>query len=139
MLKLNLQYFASSAKNMLIKVSTDGTVFSTVNDLNEASMSMEGDNQDISTIGAAYIKRIQGLKDASYELSGFYSTLTADNQIKIRDAWLNDTALHVQFLPDGTTGFKQEVKVASFEVSGAADGVVEVSIELEGTGTITTV
>jgi predicted secreted protein len=45
----------------------------------------------------------------------------------------------VQFLPDGTTGFKQAVKVSSFEMSASVDGLVEVSIELEGNGAISTV
>ena len=102
-------------------------------------MTNEADNQDISTFSAAYVKRLQGLKDASYELSGYYNMDVAASQKAIRDALINDTRLWVQFLPDGTTGFQQEVKVGSFEVSGSADSVLEVSIELEGTDPITAV
>ncbi len=129
---------ALAGKNTKVKVGTASAgPFTDVEELNEASMSMEGDNQDISTFGSDFIKRLQGLKDATYELSGFYAT--GGQQQVIREAWLNDTPLYFQFLPDGLTGFQHEVKVASFEVSSAADGVVEVSIELEGTDAITLV
>lgn len=131
---------AMKGKSLKIKVGTaTGGPFSDVQDLNDASMSLEGDNQDISTFSSDYVKRLQGLKDATYSLSGFYKGDDTNGQVAIRSALINDTGLFVQFLPDGTTGFKQEVKVASFEVSAAADGVVEVSIELEGTDAITLV
>jgi predicted secreted protein len=129
---------ALAGKKTKVKVSTSGGgPFTEVEELNEASMSVEGDNQDISTFSSEFVKRLQGLKDGTYELSGFYSG-TGQQQI-VRDALINDTPLFFQFLPDGTTGFQQEVKVASFEVEASADGVVEVSIELEGTDAITLV
>jgi predicted secreted protein len=129
---------ALAGKNTKVKVGTTSTgPFNDVEELNEATMSIEGDNQDISTFGADFIKRLQGLKDGNYELSGFYVG-TGQQQV-ILDALLNDTTLFFQFLPDGTTGFQQEVKVASFEVETAADGTVDLSIELEGTEAITLV
>lgn len=131
---------AMAGKNTVVKVGTAATgTFNEVAGLNEASMSNQGDNQDISTFGASFIKRLQGLKDASYSLKGFYEPGDTNGQVAIRNAWLNDTPLFVQFLPDGTTGFQQEVKVSKFEVSAAVDGVIEVSIELEGSDSITAV
>ncbi|WP_018130714.1 phage tail tube protein [Effusibacillus pohliae] len=131
---------AMSGKGLRVKVATASNgPFNEVQDLNEASMSMEGDNQDITTFSSDFIKRLQGLKDVSYSLSGFYKPSDTNGQVAIKNAFLNDTALYVQFLPDGTTGFQQEVKVSSFEVSASADGVVEVSIEFEGSGAITSV
>jgi predicted secreted protein len=131
---------AIAGKGTVITVATTtGGTYNTVAGLNDGSMSCEGDNQDISTFGTNWIKRIQGLKDASYSLSGFYDPTDTNGQVRIFSAWLNDTALFVKFLADGTNGFKQEVKVSSFEMSSAVDGVVEVSIELEGTDTITAV
>ncbi|WP_134705092.1 phage tail tube protein [Ammoniphilus sp. YIM 78166] len=127
-------------KSLRVKVGTaTGGPFNDVQDLNDASMSIDGDNQDISTFNSDYVKRLQGLKDANYSLSGFYKPDDTNGQAIIRAALINDTPLFVQFLPDGTTGFKQEVKVASFEVSGAADGVIEVSIDLEGSDAISLV
>lgn len=128
---------ATSGRNTVVQVSTDGTNFNTVAEINDGTATIEGDNQDITVFGSSFVKRIQGLKDASYSLSGFRDAGDTTGQEAILDALLNDTALHVKFLGDGTNGFQQEVKVASFEESSSADGSVEVSIELEGTGTIT--
>jgi predicted secreted protein len=130
---------ATSGRNTIIQVSTNGTTWNTVAELNEGTATIEGDNQDVTRFGDSFVRRIQGLKDASYELSGFRSPSDTNGQEAILDALLNDTTLHVKFLGDGTNGFQQEVKVASFEESSSVDGVVEVSIELEGTGTITKV
>jgi predicted secreted protein len=130
---------AISGRNTLVQVSTNGTTWNTVAELNEATATIEGDNQDVTRFGDSFVRRILGLKDASYELSGFRDATDTNGQEAILDALLNDTVLHVKFLGDGANGFQQEVKVASFEESSSVDGVVEVSIELEGTGAITKV
>lgn len=109
---------ATAGKNLDVRVSTAATgTFNSVADLNEASISQSGNNQDVSTFDSDWIRRIQGLKDASYSLSGFYNPTDAAGQTLLRTSWLNDTPLFVQSLPDGTTGFQQEVKVSTFEVS----------------------
>jgi predicted secreted protein len=72
-------------------------------------------------------------------LGGFYNPTDTNGQAAIRSAFLNDTSLFIQFLPDGSTGFKQEVKVSKFEVSAGVDGTVEVSIDLEGSDAISLV
>jgi predicted secreted protein len=130
---------AVAGRKTVVQVSTDGTVFNTVQELNEATATIEGDNQDITHFGDDFVRRILGLKDATYELSGFRNPSDTNGQEAILDAFLNDTTLHVKFLGDGASGFQQEVKVASFEESSAVDGTVEVSIELEGTGPVTRV
>lgn len=131
---------ALAARNLVVRVgSSDTGPFNVVDDLKEASMSQSGNNQDVSTFGSQWIRRIQGLKDASYSLSGFYNAGDADGQVALRSAWLTDSPLFVQFLPDGGNGFAQQVRVSTFEVSASVDGVQEVSIELEGDGPITAV
>jgi predicted secreted protein len=131
---------ANAGKDMVVRVAASSAgPFTAVADLKEASLSQSGNNQDVSTFGTEWIRRIQGLKDASYSLSGFYAPGDADGQVAIRDAWLAGTPLFVQFLPDGSTGFQQEVRVSTYEVSAAADATQDVSIELEGTGPITAV
>lgn len=131
---------AMAGRGLIIQVGTavDGP-WSDVQDLNDASMSLGGDNLDVSTFGTDFIKRLQGLKDGSYSLGGFYNPTDTNGQVAIRNTWMNDTPLFVRYLPDGSTGFMQEVKVSGFEVSAAVDGVVEVSIDLEGNGEITMV
>lgn len=130
---------ATSGRKTVVQVSTDGTLFNTVAELNEGTATIEGDNQDITHFGDDFVRRIQGLKDTSYDLSGFRNPSDTNGQEAILDALLNDTALHVKFLGDGTSGFQQEVKVASFEESSSVDGTVEVSIGLEGNGPVTRV
>lgn len=133
---------ATAGKELRIKVSADNTVgsYSEVDDLNDATMTIDGDNQDISKFGVNWMRRLQGLKDGSFSLSGFYDPADTNGQVVIREALLNDTQLFIQFIVDdtGPTGFQQEVKVSSFEVSASVDGVQEVSIDLEGTDPITT-
>ena len=130
----------TAGKNLVIKVCTtlSGTYY-TIGSANDASMSLEGDNQDITAFGENYINRIQGLKDVSYSVSGFYDSADTNGQTVIKTALINDSALYVQFLPDGTNGWKQAVKVSSFEISGSVDGVVEFSVEFEGSDDITAV
>ncbi|GAA0360960.1 phage tail tube protein [Bacillus horti] len=130
---------ALAGRKLKVNVSTDGTSFSEVLQLNEATMTNEGDNQDVSTFGSDFIQRLQGLKDSSYSLNGFYDPSNTAGQVAIRDAWLNNTPLYVQFLPDGESGFEQEVKVSSYEVTASAEGTVEVAIEVEGSGAISAV
>jgi predicted secreted protein len=131
---------ALAGKGLVIQVATtSGGTYNTVVGMNDASMSIDGDNQDITAFGDSYIARIQGLKDVSYSLSGYFDATDTTGQIRIRTALLNDSELHVKFLPDGTNGFRQQVRVSSFEMSGSVDGIVEVSIELEGTGAIAAV
>lgn len=131
---------AIAGKNLVVRIATDASgPFSTVGSLKEASISQSGNNQDVSTFGSDWMVRIQGLRDASYSLSGYYDAADAAGQVAIRSAWLNDTPVFVQFLPDGSTGFQQEVKVSTYEVSASVDGAQEVSIELEGTGPISLV
>lgn len=131
---------AIAGKTLAVKVGTAAAgPFTRVAELKEASLSQSGNNQDISSFDAAWIRRMQGLKDGTYSLSGFYAPTDTAGQVAIRNAWLLDTTLFVQFLPNGTAGFQQEVRVSSYEVSASAEGAQEVSIELEGTGAISPV
>lgn len=133
---------ALKGKCVTINASSDGSIFNRVAELNDGTMSIDGDNIDITSFGDctnSLIDRIQGLVDSSYSLSGFYDPTDTTGQVLIRNALLNDTQVYVQFLADGTNGFQQEVKVATFEISATVDGVVNISIDLEGTGAITSI
>lgn len=129
---------AIAGNNLVVKVGGAAAgPFNTVRELKEASISQSGNNQDVSTLGSSWIQRIQGLRDASYSVSGYYDSGDTSGQVAVRSAWISNSPLFVQFLPDGATGFQQEVKVSSYEVSASVEGAQEVSIELEGTGAIT--
>jgi predicted secreted protein len=131
---------ATAGKDTRVKVSTtSGGSFAAVAGIKSANMELAGNNIDVSKFGDDFVSRIQGLKDATYSLDGQMDGTDTTGQNIVRSAYLNDTALFVQFLGDGTAGFQHEVKVAKYAESSAVDGVVEVSIDLEGTGAITTV
>lgn len=102
-------------------------------------MNEAGGTIDVSSIGNTFVDKILGIKDGRYQLQGFYDPGDTNGQVAIRNAWLNDTSLFVQFLPDGTNGFQQEVKVTAFDISVSFDGAVQVSIGLDGSGSISAV
>lgn len=128
---------ALKGKGLKINVSSDGETWNQVAELNDGNMTIDGDNIDVTAFCQDFINRIQGLKDGTYSLSGFYAPDDTNGQLLIRGALLDDDPIYIQFLPDGTSGFEQEVKVDTFDVSATVDGAVEVSIDLEGNGTIT--
>jgi len=127
----------TAGKLSIVEIGTDGTNWETVANLNTADMNQDGDNIDVTTFTQEYINRIQGLKDVTWSLGGFLDLDDTDGQVVILQSLKDDTELHVRFLPDGTNGFEQEVKVSAFNTSTSVDGAVELSVDLEGTGEIT--
>lgn len=133
---------ALPGKNTLVKVSTTAGgagAYTTVDEIQSVDFNESGASIDVTKFDDDWISRIQGLKDCKWSLKGFWDPADTNGQLAIRNAWLNDTELWVQILPNGTTGFKQQVLVSSFNISTGVSGVAEVSIDLEGTGAIAAV
>jgi predicted secreted protein len=130
---------ATAGKLFVVEVSVDNAAWSRVAEINDASFSIEGDNQDISAFGDAFVRRIQGIKDTSFSMSGFTNEDDLNGQRRMKLALINDTPIYCRMLYDGVNGMSQEVKVASYECSASVDGVSEVSFDLEGTGPVTLV
>lgn len=129
---------AIAGSTSLLKVSTtSGGTYTAVDEIRSASMSWRGGTINISEIGNTYMQRIQGVKDAGYQAQGFYDPGDTNGQLVIRTALINGSDLFVQWLPNGSAGFQQQVVVASFDTNVTFDGAVEVSISFEGTGAIT--
>lgn len=130
----------TAGKSAVVKVSTASAgTYTTVARINEVTMSHDGGTIDVtefSSAGTSYRSRIQGLKDVTYALSGFWTSTDTNGQTAIRSAWTNDSALFVTFLPDGSTGWKQEIKVAGIEIGATVDGEISVTYNLEGTGAL---
>lgn len=123
---------ATAGKNALLKISTNGSTFTTCLGVKSASASIDGANLDTTVFGDSFMERIQGIKDFKVSISGFYVPGDTTGQQAIRSALINDTLLYVQFLPDGTTGFQMLVKVSKFDVQAGVESTADVSIELEG-------
>lgn len=131
---------ALKGTNALVKVSTDNTTFSTLAQLHQGGLKINGNNIDISKFGDTFMSRSQALKDASISVSGFYDATDTNGQVAVSSALLNDTALYVEFLYNGTNGWKFATKVGSFDVTAPVAGVVDLTIEFQSAGgTVTTV
>lgn len=129
---------AEKGYNVLIKFSVDGSTWYTIDEINSAEMNMEGENIDITKFSQSWINRIQGLKDSSYSLSGFYDSGDTNGQVALRTAFINDSDAYLGVLYDGTNGWEQKVKISNFNISAEVNGSVELSIEAEGTDAIST-
>ena len=128
---------ALAGTGMLIKASTTaggaGT-YTTIAEIKSGSMNTAAGSIDVSAFGSTWADALQGLKSVQYSLQGFWKSDDTTGQVAIRSALVNDSEIWFQFLPDGSTGFKQQVAISSFNISAAVDGAVEVSIEAAGVG-----
>ncbi len=130
---------ATKGRALRVKVATTaGGVYSVVVGIRSATLSMSGQNVDVSTLTDADIVRLQGIKDATISMEGNYEA-DATGQGVIRTALSADSDLFAQFLPDGTTGFRWQVKPSKYEIGGAVGDKVSVSIEFECSGAVTAV
>jgi len=127
---------AFAGRNVIVEASTTAGgagSYTVIAEIRDVSMSHQGNNLDASAFGTQWMKRIQGIKDNTFSLSGHYDPTDTNGQTAIRSAWLNDTVLWFAVKWNGVNGFKQQVRVANFDVQASTDGIVSVSISLEGT------
>mgnify|MGYP001577750624 CR=1 FL=1 len=129
---------AIAAHPALISIAT--TVGGTYSELTGAkSFSMPGDTDMLDTTGfsdGADRTFIPGLRNRTLDLSGRYES--ADTGYgHLKTAFDNQTSIFIKVLPNGSTGFRAEYYVASLEISGEVDGLVEVSISVQRTGATT--
>lgn len=132
----------TAGKSFLLKASTTAGgagSYTTVADLNNGSLSINGEMIDISVFAATWKAIIQGLKSAAFSWSGFRNASDTTGQIAIQNALINDSELWLQFLPDGSTGFKCQVKPGNITIGAEVNGAVATSGSAESTGAIATV
>lgn len=124
---------ALPGKNAKVKIGVND-----VKGLNEATFTANGENIEVSTFDSdGWRERMQGLKDFTMSLTGYYDPTDTNGQVAIRTAWLNGDDVTVDYLVDGTNGFSGAYKVASCEITAAAAGEVAVTFELESNGALT--
>ncbi len=82
-------------------------------------------------------KRLAGLKDLDLSLSGHYEVATGQDLLVA--AWISGADVYMQFLPNGTAGFKSIFKIENFKVTAGVEGSVQVSFTCKGNGAITVV
>jgi len=122
-----------AAKNLRIKTGSNA-----ITGLNDASFNINGETIEVTTFeSAGWKERIAGLKDFSMSLSGFYEKDDADGQGALKTALLNGTSVPVDYLVDGSSGFRGDYLVTSMETGASPSGEVTVSFSLESTGALT--
>lgn len=129
-----------AGRSTLVKVSTSsGSGYNTVAGLKSANHSIDAAAIDDNEFGVVWVQKIQGLKDGKLSLSGQYRPSDTTGQVVIQTSLLDDSDLFVEVLFDGTNGWRQQMRCSKFAADASLEGIVGVSIELEGTGAITAV
>lgn len=129
-----------SGKSFLLKYcATSGGSYVTVADLTQASFTVNGEVLDITAFAATYAANIAGIKSLAISGSGFWASGDTNGQVALRAAFLADTDIFLQFLPNGTTGFRAQFLLSSWEIGAEVKGTVPVSFAGVGTGAITAV
>ena len=116
-----------AGKQFRLKVSTDAGgagAYSAALGISDGTVNLSGTNVDVSEFGDTWMERIQALKDASYDVKGFYNPADATGQQALQAAFINDTEVWVEMLPDGAAGFKQQVRVSKYSVDAPVNGVI---------------
>lgn len=122
-----VNFSVAQAVGTQIRVSGSYLPMTAIGEAFEFTYTLEGDNQDVSSFSNDYIKRIQGIKDATASLSRWY----VDNTFY--DRLMAGSLCMLEFWINGTTpDLKMWAILASDELSGSVDGVIEESLEFEG-------
>ncbi len=130
---------ALAGRLSVVAYSTAGTSFATIDDLDSCQMTIAGDVIDTSKFGDTMHRRINGLGDYSFALSG--NLAQADTaQIAIITDKLAGTNGWVMFKPNGTAGWKGQISIGDLQANSTAIGKGEFSVTLQSAGgTLTTV
>lgn len=127
---------AYAGKNSAVEIGAD-----VVAELNDASISINGELIDVTVFGAGqWRQKIASFVDATINISGFYNAGDATGQAVMRNAVLAGTKVQdITVLADttvATSGFTTDAFVTTFDMSTTVEGAVAVSITLESDGAI---
>jgi hypothetical protein len=102
----------------------------TVANANEYTWSCSADNADSTVFESEFIDRAQTIKDFAASISQFYEVSNY-----FYDLLIGDGQFVLEFYSVGTSSpdVRAWAKIASDEVSGAVDGLIEESLDFEGT------
>ncbi len=127
-----------AAYSKKVQVSTDGAAWKDV-PTTSPTLNLGGDVLDDTDLAsnAGYRTRILGLHDWSINCDSNYSSGN-EALVLIRNAKINRSTLHARYLPDAlpANGFKGEVVVENFNLTGEVSGLETVSITLQANGAL---
>lgn len=119
--------------------TTSGGTYNAIAGIKSFNHAIDGASIDDSEMGVAWVQRIQGLKEGKLSIQGAYRSDDTTGQVRVRSALLNDTDLFIRVLYNGTAGFQQQMRCSKFQVDSDVADKATVTIELDGTGTVTAI
>jgi len=128
--------------NGKVLVSSDGgTTYEPVAEVKEHTITINAEELDATNYDSqGWSENVPGF--SSWEVSLTANYIGDDSgQEALRDAVINHTRVMVQLAANydnGEVAFEGLATITSFEVSSAVDSVVELSLELMGSGPLTT-
>ena len=129
---------AFAGKGSVFKVSaTAGGAgsYTTVAEGKNADQTFNSAALDQSYFGQEWKNHIYGLSEAEWSLEvNCKMGSDANGQDAIIAAQINKTELWVQFLWNGTAGYKQKVIVTKWSISTNVDGIVMIKFDFKGDG-----
>lgn len=132
---------ALAAHNLKVRIRTSsgaGSDSDNMAGVHDVSLNRVRDELETTDFNDTSKNFILGLRGAEVSFSGTYES--ADTAFgRIETAFGDGTSVYAVILWNGTAGHNVECKVASLDISGARDGLVEVSGTLRATGAVTTV
>lgn len=115
-----------------LQVSPDDTTYTIIQGINTFTGTDGRDPIESAAWPDDANHSLPGPRDSSAQASGFYYPDDTNGQKVLRDAIIDKSKPYIQYLRDGSDGYKQQVLVSSFAVDVARDGNANVSISLEG-------
>jgi predicted secreted protein len=123
---------ALAGKGGSIKLGTNA-----VAEMGEWSLDLELDTQEDTAFGDDWKSYLAGLKGWSGSGSGRWDMTDTNGQKAIQDALLNGTALTLKLYVDATHNYSGSAFVTGLSPSATVDGMVEISFDFQGSGSLT--
>lgn len=121
-------------QNLLSVATGDSATYVAINGIKSFSISDSRDLLDITDFADSNVHaRLAALRDVTVEASGDYELTDTTGWGKLRAAYDAGDDIIVQILTSAvatTAGFAFRMKAASIDISAAADGKAEVSVNL---------
>jgi hypothetical protein len=121
--------FDSPQTGATVTISGSYLPTSDVAEAYEMNYALEANNETAPRFNSQFQRRVQTQKDLSIELSAWHDV----NETVFFDAINNGNTMVIEFYINDILDFRAWVKSASDEIDTSADGLIEESIEFEGT------
>ena len=121
--------FKTAQTGATVTISGQYLPLSDVAEAHEFSYALEANNEDVSTFQSDYVKKEQTTKDFTAELAAWHDV----NVDVFVEAIRGGRIMVLEFYVNGVLDIRAWCLAASDEIESSADGLVEESIEFEGT------